>query len=309
MILPFPGPYLSSGGSSRSVSTQSNAHDHWPGSLGITTTRTIPFVGVRATNGVPIISYQFYVNSRANTSMLTCNNCGANISEDINFCPECGSKLNETPAGEEGPVDEPGEARSLTLTSILAWGGGISAVGLGLLFMVVTSLGGVIMVIAGILTIPGTRRRIEGAANVKLSMGIVAAIYFIGVVGGVGIAIDQTSSTPDYNVDEVKSDAQTVDYDELLRNIEDYEGASVEYRGQVMQVIDRDGDQYILRVAVTRESFGWDDDVYISWEGERVLEEDIIRFWGVVEGPITYETVLGNERTIPEITAVDIEVE
>jgi hypothetical protein len=39
-----------------------------------------------------------------------------------------------------------------------------------------------------------------------------------------------------------------------------------------------------------------------------VLNEDIIDFFGVVDGRITYETVLGASVTIPEITAIYLTV-
>jgi hypothetical protein len=41
----------------------------------------------------------------------------------------------------------------------------------------------------------------------------------------------------------------------------------------------------------------------------RLLEDDIIHFWGKVEGRYSYITVLGAEVTVPEITAIVLALE
>ena len=46
----------------------------------------------------------------------------------------------------------------------------------------------------------------------------------------------------------------------------------------------------------------------MRWEGGGFLVDDIIEVWGVYNGLVTYETVLGGERTIPDITAVEVEL-
>ena len=43
-------------------------------------------------------------------------------------------------------------------------------------------------------------------------------------------------------------------------------------------------------------------------EGTRVLEKDIVRFWGVVRGERTYTAIFGNRVRIPEVDAVAVEV-
>ena len=67
-----------------------------------------------------------------------------------------------------------------------------------------------------------------------------------------------------------------------------------------------------MRVEVTRGSYGiWDDVVLLNnldTEAPKILEEDVIKFWGVVEGERTYSTVLGAEVTVPEINAKIIEI-
>ncbi|MCW8172329.1 hypothetical protein D8S78_06415 [Natrialba swarupiae] len=84
-------------------------------------------------------------------------------------------------------------------------------------------------------------------------------------------------------------------------------GISPFSQAQIVQVME-DDDVFQLRAYVTEEEFVWDDDILIWWEGDRFLEDDIVEVWGRFEGLITYETVLGDERTIPELVAADIEI-
>ena len=44
----------------------------------------------------------------------------------------------------------------------------------------------------------------------------------------------------------------------------------------------------------------------MHYSGARLLEDDIVEFVGEVKGLITYEAVLGNQITIPEIDSIQI---
>ena len=73
------------------------------------------------------------------------------------------------------------------------------------------------------------------------------------------------------------------------------------YEAEVIQVADGSIGTFVLRANVTRGQYFWDDTVYLRYSGPRLLEEDIIEFVGVIEGLKTYEAILGNSVTIPEI--------
>ena len=84
-------------------------------------------------------------------------------------------------------------------------------------------------------------------------------------------------------------------------------GKIARYRGEVIQVIEGLlGDYYELRVNVTWNGIFWDDTVYLNYEGPRLLEDDVIDFVGSVDGLLTYESVLGQRITIPEMTALEV---
>jgi len=114
--------------------------------------------------------------------------------------------------------------------------------------------------------------------------------------------------TPTLTVNQVKTSAMnTLSYSALARNTESYVRAIVHYKGKVIQVIES-GSRIVLRVNVTQSEYGWDDTVWVNYSGPRVLEDDIIEVWGRVEGRRTYETVLGANVTIPELTALILEI-
>lgn len=112
-----------------------------------------------------------------------------------------------------------------------------------------------------------------------------------------------------YNVDKVRSSAETVGYDTIFRNIEKYTGEAVYFEyGQVYQTIYEDNYTY-LQLYVSNKNDEWEGDVAAAYFGdERILENDRIELWGVVEDLIEYETVKGNVRTIPLLTIVDYEL-
>jgi hypothetical protein len=117
------------------------------------------------------------------------------------------------------------------------------------------------------------------------------------------------------DLDAQKATAVTIPYDDLFRNNEEHVGKTVRYVGKVVEVQENvcilcDNPGYHLRVEVTKGSYGlWDDPLWIEYTGtERFLEDDLVTVWGVVEGLKKYIAVLGNQITIPQITALDVQL-
>lgn len=122
--------------------------------------------------------------------------------------------------------------------------------------------------------------------------------------------VAQSTITARMTAEELKATAKTVSYDELARNTETYVGDFLYYKGKVIQIIEGYGQQVDLRVNVTKSEYGsWDDTVYVHYTGPRLLENDIIDFYGTVDGRYTYETVLHTQVTIPEITVVALSLD
>ena len=131
-------------------------------------------------------------------------------------------------------------------------------------------------------------------------------------------APEPATEDPETVKKEFIDSCETVDYSTLARNPDNYKGDHLKYTGQVIQVLDSKSvfnKTTTLRVNVTAEDnqFAeggklWKDTIIcavtIPDGGDRILENDIIDLYGVCEGLYTYETVLGNNESVPR---VDIE--
>ena len=111
---------------------------------------------------------------------------------------------------------------------------------------------------------------------------------------------------------ELKTNAKKISYKELFRNIDEYIGDEIHYKGKVVQVIG-DGKAFSsMLVSITKGSYGiWDDTVFVSngdINTKKILEDDIIEFWGKVVGEKSYETVLGAAKTVPFLNANIVEL-
>ena len=111
---------------------------------------------------------------------------------------------------------------------------------------------------------------------------------------------------------QFKTESKSISYKELFRNIDQYKDRKVYYTGKVVQVMGDGNFLSSMRVEVTRGAYGiWDDVVLatiLDAEAPKILEGDIIKFWGTVKGEQTYQTVLGAEITVPEINVEIIEL-
>ncbi len=105
-------------------------------------------------------------------------------------------------------------------------------------------------------------------------------------------------------------------YDQLARNPNDYKEKKVKFYGKVVQVIEegQDGAETQLRVAVkgSESGGGADDIVFVYYKKNivksRILENDMITFYGVSKGLYTYTSTLGGAITIPLIQVDKIDI-
>ena len=117
-----------------------------------------------------------------------------------------------------------------------------------------------------------------------------------------------TSSELDsQTIDYYKSLCSDIDYITLARNPESHKGEFLTVTGKVIQVMDNNG-SFDLRMDITEGSYGiWDDTIYATVtansNGERILEGDIIKIYGICAGLYSYESVIGTQITLPKIDA------
>lgn len=119
---------------------------------------------------------------------------------------------------------------------------------------------------------------------------------------------EKTPTEPTLSEEDYKASCSSYTYKELARNPDLYQGKKVALQGKVIQVIE-DGNHIELRVNINGE---YSDTIYVMYtkkENEgRILEDDMIKFYGSFEGLLTYTSILGAEITIPQVDAQYIDL-
>ncbi|WP_276257202.1 hypothetical protein [Halomontanus rarus] len=132
------------------------------------------------------------------------------------------------------------------------------------------------------------------------------------VSGGGFVALsgcsDVLGDVTGHNVEEVKENAESIGYDDLYRNVNEYKGDPVTYSEiRITDVVETDDDyqEFILR----HPDNDWGESKYLYglWEGTLFRQDDTVTIWGVVNGTHTYMSLMG-EQTVPELDLVDIEL-
>jgi len=102
-------------------------------------------------------------------------------------------------------------------------------------------------------------------------------------------------------------------YKQIARNPDKYKGKYAKLTGEVVQTLEYT-DETILRVNITLDDYGfYSDTVYVVYNKSnsgngRILEEDIITMYGILDGLESYESVLGSQVNIPKINAYYINI-
>jgi len=211
--------------------------------------------------------------------MSFCNNCGAENPDNVKFCSNCGAALKST-SGEAAAMFEMDRKREILAEPKKR--GFLNLIGWAIKWMIISVV------------------------------SLFVLVIFVGFFFGFSDS-DQSGQTSEITltIDEIKEKSIIVSYDELMRHNEDYIGEIVHYKVEVIQVNEKWGnDKYILLCKMpSSDPYDFSmDSFYINYEGERLLEDDLIEIWATVDGLKTYTTVLGAEKTIPELTAKHVEL-
>jgi hypothetical protein len=149
-------------------------------------------------------------------------------------------------------------------------------------------------------------------------IGVWILVLIVGAlaVGGALSKPPSESTKPEHKItiEEYKTTAKIIPYEQMARHPEDYLKTIVKFEGKVVQA----GDGF-MRIDVNahvawidRANAGLSDNaiVYVSYRpksNERVLEADKVRFWGRFDGIISYKAVLGQTISVPNINAGIVE--
>lgn len=115
-----------------------------------------------------------------------------------------------------------------------------------------------------------------------------------------------SSEADNYSEDEYKKLCRAVTFEELARDKDALKGEKITVTGEIIQVYD---DTY--RLNITKDDYGYEDAIVFELDSdslsENILEDDIVTIWGESKGFMTYESVIGQEITVPDIRAVYID--
>lgn len=152
----------------------------------------------------------------------------------------------------------------------------------------------------------GTKEEVKGwkvkeAASLKADKTSKITITYEGKSCTLEVACS-TMSKSNY-----MAKCKSISYKELARNPQKYEGQMIKFTGKVFQVQEGTFSNMYM-ISVTNKGYGYyDDNVYVNYysfgDETRILEDDIVTFYGEFKGLKTYTTVRGDSRTIPEVTA------
>lgn len=156
---------------------------------------------------------------------------------------------------------------------------------------------------------------IEDLGNLSAGDGI-KLYYYIGEENEISFLAFEKADPP-FSLEEVEMDyknkCKEYTYEDIARNPEETRGNDAKFRGEVIQVLE-DGNSVEMRVNITKESYGYSDTIYVSYDRkseneDRILEDDIITIYGKLGGLETYTSILGADITLPQVFAEYIEIE
>lgn len=113
-------------------------------------------------------------------------------------------------------------------------------------------------------------------------------------------------------INKYKNSCDTLKYKDVLRTPENYINKQAYWFGEVNQVIGNG----VYKVSVNCEKNRYadngyicSDDIYVIYSGSlNLIEDDLIKMWGTMNGTETYITVLGASKTIPKFNAKYVEL-
>jgi len=159
--------------------------------------------------------------------------------------------------------------------------------------------------------------------KVGIGVGIAIAGFFIIAVAGYS-TLRQDSNLSEEGVrqekhefsnlseEELQSISVQWDFEDVLRNVEKYNGYVVHFRGKIITTDDIPDfkDRYALQVQIRCKP--WPDNVdcdnfIVDYTGNRLLPDDEVEVWGQVKGITEMKMlVFGNEKLTPVVTGLKV---
>lgn len=116
-------------------------------------------------------------------------------------------------------------------------------------------------------------------------------------------------------VQYIQSECAAYTYDEIARNPDNYKGKMATFTGEVIQVLENNNElQMRVNITLTGSEYYqyYTDTIFVRYtlkSGEgRILENDILTMYGVMDGTVTYDSIFGQQITIPSFNAYVITI-
>ena len=236
--------------------------------------------------------------------MAYCSSCGSELADEASFCSRCGVSVQRPSSTPEPSVTTNPSVPSSPRTRLSGSRGTsphprspktkmkpvkMAAIAIGAFI--------VLLVIVGIMAdSTGDTERLSRSNRSN-------------ALSGLNFPPTSIPPTPTPTFVQAKAEAVTIPYDDLFRNNERHVGKQVFYRAKIVQVINAGTNSYQFRANLAQlggTSIASGDTVFLHFKGKRFLDDDLIEFIGTVDGLLSYEAVLGQEITIPEISTFQV---
>jgi len=136
--------------------------------------------------------------------------------------------------------------------------------------------------------------------------------YLLATLGVAGVSgcsesLDELPEFGGRNETQVREDAEQIPYDDLYRNVEEYEGQPVEFPDVSVGVLETDTESVQEFYGILPSGgIGDKDRLFCVWAGSpRIKRGDDVSIWGVVDGLHTNEFG-GMEESHVRIEVVDL---
>lgn len=242
---------------------------------------------------------------------MKCPQCGKELKENTKFCDACGCPVAPTEPAQPNnqqtpptpPMPQPQQPKKKFYKQWYFW----------------------VIIVVAVILIGCINGAINGGSNSKKpqkeNTGSTQSYTSANAETTVEPATEEETTEepttqeptkdPAQTEQEFKDSCSTISFEDLSRNPDKYKGNNYKFTGQVIQVQEGWFDTVELRINVTKEEFEyiddvmWTDTIYatvtIPEGADKLLEDDVITFWGTCDGNYSYTSVLGNQISLPKI--------
>ena len=188
---------------------------------------------------------------------------------------------------------------------------GLGIAGFVLSLIGCTSFFGLIFSIIALATGKNKKNGLAIAGLVIGSIWCLIGFLFLLIMGSPSSSISEESKN--MTESEYKTSCEEIEYKELFRNIESNKGNMFHVKGQIQQVVSDGEYESKYLISVTKNEYDyWEDNVYVildrTYFKDKLLEDDIVDFYGECNGSYSYTSVLGESIEVPKISVLYVDL-